>query len=144
MLTTLYSIHQIHTRSSSSKLYSKSKYKLTPWEMSKKFRDYIYLTPAQRRQNLCSSMPVIIHRIHSPSVLSSKWNKVPNMTPYRSGFPIDYISPVDPLNHDLNRQRQVHQSIVGCINWLATCTRPDIAPVLTFLASYINSPHPQQ
>jgi hypothetical protein len=29
---------------------------------------------------------------------------------------------------------------VGCINWLATCTRPDIAPCLTFLASYNNCP----
>ena len=28
-------------------------------------------------------------------------------------------------------------------NWLATCTHPDIAPVLTFLASYSNYPHPQ-
>ena len=70
-------------------------------------------------------------------------NKVPNMTPYRSGFSIDYIPPVDTLDTDLNRRRQVYHSIVGCINWLATCTRPDIAPVLTFLASYSNSPHPQ-
>ena len=68
-------------------------------------------------------------------------NRVPNMTPYRSGFSIDYFPPVDPLNPDLPRWRQVYQSIVGCINWLATCTRPDIAPVLTFLASYRNSPH---
>eukprot|EP00804_Cyclotella_cryptica_P022104 CCRYP_011574-RA/>CCRYP_011574-RA protein AED:0.46 eAED:0.39 QI:0/0/0/1/0/0/2/0/303 len=30
--------------------------------------------------------------------------------------------------------------MVGCINWLATCTRPDVCPVLTFLASY--SQHP--
>ena len=30
-------------------------------------------------------------------------NKVLNMTPYRSGFPIDSIPPVDPLNPDLPR-----------------------------------------
>ena len=65
------------------------------------------------------------------------------MTPYRSGFPIDSIPPVDPLNTDIPRRQQVYQIIVGCINWLATCTRPAIAPVLTFLASYRNSPHPQ-
>ena len=65
------------------------------------------------------------------------------MTPYCSGFPINSIPPVNPLNPDLNRRRQVYQSIVGCINWIATCTRPDIAPVLTFLASYINYPHQQ-
>ena len=70
-------------------------------------------------------------------------NKVPNMTHYRSGFPIKTIPPVDPLDPDLPRQEQVYQIIVGCINWLATCTRPDIAPALTFLASHRNAPHPQ-
>ena len=65
------------------------------------------------------------------------------MAPYCSGFPIDSITPIDPLNPDLPRRRQVYQSIVGCINWLATCTRPDIPPALTFLASYSNYPHPQ-
>ena len=70
-------------------------------------------------------------------------NKVPIMTPYRSGLPIDSIPPVDTLNPDLPRQRQVYQSIVGCINCLATCIHPDIAAVLAFLASYRNSPHPQ-
>ena len=70
-------------------------------------------------------------------------NRVPNMTPYHSGFPIDYISAVDPLDPDLPHQRQVYQSIVGCINCPATCTRPDILPVITFLASYSNFLHPQ-
>ena len=70
-------------------------------------------------------------------------NKVPNMTPYFSGFPINSIPPVDPLDPDLNRRQQVYQRIFGFVHWLATCTRPDIAPVLTFLASYSNSPHPQ-
>ena len=70
-------------------------------------------------------------------------NKVPNMTPYRSGFPIDSIPPVDPLGPDLPRRWQVYQNIIGLMNWLATFTRPDIAPVLKFLASYSNYPHPQ-
>ena len=39
---------------------------------------------------------------HRFSVQSA--NKVPNMTPYRSGFPIDSITPVDPLDPDLPRQ----------------------------------------
>ena len=64
---------------------------------------------------------------HLLSVQST--NKVPNMTPYRSGFLINSIPPVDPLDPDLNRLRQVYQSIVGCINWLANCTRPGIAPI---------------
>ena len=70
-------------------------------------------------------------------------NKFPNMTPYCSGFPIDSIHPVDPLDTDIPCERKVYQIIFACINWLSTCTRPDIAPVLTFLASYSNSPHPQ-
>ena len=70
-------------------------------------------------------------------------NKVPNMTPYRSSFPIDSIPPVDPLDPDIPCQIQVHQSIIGCINWIDTCTRPDISPVLTLIAAYSNFPHPQ-
>ena len=78
---------------------------------------------------------------HRFSVQSA--NKVPNMNPYRSGLPIDYIPPVDPLDPDIPRQRQVYQIIFVCINWLATCTRPEIAPSLTFLSSYSNSSQPQ-
>ena len=71
-------------------------------------------------------------------------NKVPNMTPYRFGFPIDSIPPVDPLNPDINHQQQLYlKTFFGCINWLATCTCPNIATFLTFNASYSNSPHPQ-
>ena len=53
-------------------------------------------------------------------------NKVINMTPYCSGFPIDSFPPVDPLDPNLPRIMQVYQSIVGCINWLSTCTPPYI------------------
>ena len=90
--------------------------------------------------HLCQSAltELISHRF---SVQSAK--KVPNMTPYSSGFPIYYIPPVDPLDPDLPSRRQFYHIIVVCINWIATCTCPDIAPVLTFLASYINSTHPQ-
>ena len=62
---------------------------------------------------------------------------------YGSGLPTDSIPPVDPLDPDLPCRRQVYQIIVGCINWLATLTRPEIAPVLTFIASYSNYPHLQ-
>ena len=78
---------------------------------------------------------------HRFSVQSEK--KVPNMTPHRSGLPVDSNPPVDPLDTDLPRRRQVYHNIVGCINCLETCTRTDTAPALTFLASYRNSPHPQ-
>ena len=70
-------------------------------------------------------------------------NKVSNMTPYHSEFPINSIPPIDPLDPDLPRWKKIYQIIVGCINWLATCTCPDIAPALPFLASYSNAPHPK-
>ena len=66
------------------------------------------------------------------------------MTPHCSRSPIDSIPTVDPLDPDILRRRQVYQRIVGCINFLATCARPDIAPVLALLASYRDFPHPQQ
>ena len=78
---------------------------------------------------------------HQFSVHTS--NKVPKITPYPSRFPIDSIHHVDPLDPDLLRRKQFYQSIVGCNNFLATCTRPDIASALTFLASCSNAPHPQ-
>ena len=65
------------------------------------------------------------------------------MTPHPSGLPIDSSPTIDPLDPDLPRQKQVYHIIVGCINWLATCNRPDNSPALTFLASYINAPHPK-
>lgn len=72
-----------------------------------------------------------------------KYNLTPNMTPYRSGLPIDSIPPPASDDPDLARRTKVYQRIVGSINWLATCTRPDVAPVLTFLATYTNSPSQQ-
>ena len=74
--------------------------------------------------------------VHTP-------NKVPNMTPYCSSLPIHSIPPIDNLYPDLPRRRQVYQIIFGCINWLATCTRPGIATALIFIALYRNAPHPQ-
>eukprot|EP00956_Cyclotella_meneghiniana_P014787 scaffold22287_cov36-Cyclotella_meneghiniana.AAC.2 len=69
-----------------------------------------------------------------------RFKPVPHMTPYRSGIPIDSIPPPPKDDPDQKRRTKVYQSIVGCINWVATCTRPDIAPALTFLASYNNCP----
>jgi len=64
-----------------------------------------------------------------------RMNRVPSMTPYWSGIHIDSIPSPDPSDPDLPRQTKVYQRIVGSINWLATCTQPDISPVLAFLAS---------
>jgi hypothetical protein len=67
----------------------------------------------------------------------------PRSTPYRSGLPIDSIQGATP--DEMNdptfiRRRELYQSIVGSINWLATNTRPDLAPVTSFLAAYNNNP----
>ena len=72
-----------------------------------------------------------------------KLNPVPNMTPYRSGVPIDSIALPDPNDPDLKQRTKCYQAIVGCLNWLATCTLPDIAPALTFPASYNTNPSHQ-
>ena len=71
------------------------------------------------------------------------FNKVLNMTPYHSGFPIYSIPPVYPLDIDLFCWKRVYQIIVGCINWIATFTCLCIDAALTFLDSYSNSPHQQ-
>jgi hypothetical protein len=62
------------------------------------------------------------------------------MSPYHSGIPINSIAPPDKHNPDLKRHTKCYQSIVGSINWLSTCTQPNVAPVLAFLASYNNNP----
>ncbi|KAL7529706.1 LOW QUALITY PROTEIN: hypothetical protein ACHAWF_003089, partial [Thalassiosira exigua] len=51
--------------------------------------------------------------------------------------------PPDPNDPDLKRRTKVYQSVVGCLNWLTTCTCPDLAPDLTFLASYMQAPSVQ-
>eukprot|EP00978_Attheya_sp_CCMP212_P030417 scaffold111818_cov55-Attheya_sp.AAC.1 len=35
-----------------------------------------------------------------------------------------------------------YRSAIGMLNWLATCTCPDIAPINSFLAAYQNNPSP--
>lgn len=72
-----------------------------------------------------------------------RFKRVPNMTPYRSGLPIDSLPSPAPDDPDLKRRTKVYQGIVGSINWLAQCTRPDVSPALTFLASYSNAPSAQ-
>ena len=94
--------------------------------------NYIQQKDGNISVNLCQS-ELTEFTDHPLSVQSA--NKVPNMTPYCSSFPIDSIPPFDPLDNYLPIQRQVYQRIVGCTNWLATCTRTDIAPILTFIAS---------
>jgi hypothetical protein len=66
------------------------------------------------------------------------WSATPTATPYRSGVPIDSIAP--SINADDSpaqlRRTEAYQSLIGSIGWLATATRPDLAPVHSFLSSY--------
>ena len=66
----------------------------------------------------------------------------PTATPYRSGMPIDAIpdSTEDDNCPALLKRKQRYQSAVGSIGWLANSTRPDLAPVHSFLSSYNNRP----
>ncbi len=66
------------------------------------------------------------------------------MTPYRSGVPIDSIAPSKDADDSPAqiRRAEAYQSLVGSIGWLAGATRPDIAPVHSFLASYSSKPSP--
>ena len=72
-----------------------------------------------------------------------KMNPVPNMTPYRTGYPVDSIQSSSDQDPDLNRRTKVYQQIVGSINWPAQCTHPGVAPVLTFLSVYNLAPNHQ-
>ena len=67
-------------------------------------------------------------------------SRTPHMTPYRSGLPIDSVPPPDKNDPDQARRTTVYQSLVGCLNWLAVCSRPDLATVVSFLASFMNKP----
>ncbi len=70
------------------------------------------------------------------------WDAMPMATPYRSGVPIDSIAPstdADDSPAQL-RRTEAYQSLIGSIGWLATATRPDLAPVHSFLSSYNSKP----
>ena len=70
------------------------------------------------------------------------WDATPTATPYRSGVPIDSIAPspdADDSPAQL-RRTEAYQSLIGSIGWLATATRPDLAPVHSFLSSYNSKP----
>ncbi len=70
----------------------------------------------------------------------------PRATPYRSGLPIDSLDAYSGDTEDPSflRLKAQFQSLVGSLNWLATNTRPDLAPVTSFLAAYNHHPTQQQ
>ncbi len=72
------------------------------------------------------------------------WEPTPDAPPYRSGVPIDSIAPFKDADDPPAQiwRTEAYQSLVGSIGWLTGATRPDIAPVHSFLASYSNKPSP--
>ena len=93
----------------------------------------VHLSQAAFAQNIVER-----HRLHNI-------NFNPRVSPYRSGHPIDSFpsAEVDENDKHFLRRRQSYQSLVGSLNWLATNTRPDLAPVVSFLASYSHCPSKQ-
>ena len=63
-------------------------------------------------------------------------------TPYRSGHPVDAVPDLDlPL---AQKEKLIHilRKYVGCLNWLSTQTRPDIATITNMIAKYSANPSP--
>ena len=72
----------------------------------------------------------VVDKAHLPE---SKFN--PTLTPYIFGIFIDLIQPFPlPFKHQANLMLQ-YQCLIGFINWMATCTRPDLEPSVSFLAT---------
>ena len=55
-------------------------------------------------------------------------------------MPAATIDEEDPV---FVRRREAYQGLVGRLNWVATCTRPDLAAAVSFLASYNSCPSEQ-
>jgi len=70
------------------------------------------------------------------------WKPTPTATPYHLGIPIDLIacSSDDYDSPSQLRRTEAYQSLIGSIGWLATATRPNLAPVHSFLSSYNSKP----
>ena len=63
------------------------------------------------------------------------------MTPYRSGFPIDFIPYPEPDDPNLPKHKAAYQPIFGSINWLSISISPDVATTLSFLSTYQGAPN---
>jgi dUTPase len=61
-------------------------------------------------------------------------------TPYCNGYVIDMTPKTKPSP---NQHKVTHymQTLIGCLNWLSTSTRPDIATATNLLAKYTSCPN---
>ena len=65
-----------------------------------------------------------------------------NLTPYRSGYPIDSIKPIKTNKNEKAQLEQELRSYVGSFLWLSQGTRPDIATITNILSKHQNNPAP--
>ena len=63
-------------------------------------------------------------------------------TSYRSGLPIDSIPSVEMSSSDRDKLKLTMQQLMGSLQWLSHCTRPDISTATSILSKYQNSPSP--
>ena len=66
----------------------------------------------------------------------------PIATPYRAGFPVDAVPPStrDADDRTQRERKARYMSLIGSIGWLVNCTRPDLATIHKFLATYMEKP----
>ena len=92
---------------------------------------------SESRQKPFSSRLLLAFSDHTASRFFLKYcNRVPLMTTYRSGFPINSIPNLDPDNPNLPKRKATYQSICGSINWLSISTLPNVATTLSFPVAY--------
>ena len=73
------------------------------------------------------------------SDISAKINK----TPYRTGYPVDKISAMPNLPLSVREKIEDDlRSYVGSLNWLGTCTRPDLSTITNMLSRYLHKATP--
>ena len=63
-------------------------------------------------------------------------------TPYRSGLPIDSIPSVPMTSTERNKLKLSMQQLMGSLQWISHCTRPDISTATSILSQYQNCPSP--
>ena len=103
----------------------------------------------QWRQNSTSTKAHMSQEAFSESLvnqngLSNISTKI-NMTPYKSGFPVDAI-PHTNQHINKNKQQEIetqYRSMVGSLLWLSQGTRPDLATITNMLAKYQSYPTPK-
>ena len=67
-------------------------------------------------------------------------NKSPRATPFRSGFPVDNITPAHLPDAKQTALTKQYQQTIGDLNWLSISTRPDITAIVSLLSAHSHKP----